>query len=156
MDSNFKGDPRAYKIAAIQENHADEFDSCVAAAIEYMRRKARKTHPPGTFDSVGRFYADERTQAVRSCRSPSRAWPMPEMKAARTVAHVAEVFEVGDLVTEIRQIVNFADARCADDRDLRRLIDETLKFVAENPKKTRKPKPAEITSEADAPAQAAA
>ena len=79
------------------------------------------------------------------------------MKTARTVAHVAEVFEVGDLVTEIRQIVNFAAARGADDRDLRRLIDETLKFVAENPKKTtRKPKPAATAPQADTPTQAAA
>lgn len=156
MDTNFAGDPRAYKIAKIKEDHADDFDACVAAAIEYMRRKDRKTHPPGTFDDAGRFYADERTKAIRSCRSPSRAWPLPEMKTARTVAHVAEVFEVGEFATEIRQIVNFADARNADDCDLRRLIDETLKFAAENPKKTRKPKPAEITPEADVPAQEAA
>lgn len=155
MDTNFKGDPRAYKIAAIKADHEDDFDACVAAAIEYMRRKERKTHPPGTFDSAGRFYADERTAAIQSCRAPSRAWPLPEMKTARTVAHVAEVFEVGEFVTEIRQIVNFADARNADDRDLRRLIDATLKFVAENPKKTRKPKPTATASEGDVPAQAA-
>ncbi|MDN7352033.1 hypothetical protein [Acetobacter senegalensis] len=155
MDTNFKGDPRAYKIAKIKEDHAEDFDACVSAAIEYMRRKARKVHPPGTFDSAGRFYADERTAAIRSCRSPSRAWPLPEMKTARTVAHVAEVFEVGEFVTEIRQIVNFAEARYADDCDLRRLIDATLKFVAENPKKTRKSKSVAASSEADVSAQAA-
>lgn len=157
MDTNFKGDPRAYKIAQIADDYgSDALDSCVAAAIEYMRRKDRKTHPPGTFDSAGRFYADERTFATRTCRTPSRSWPFSEMKAARTVAHVAEVFDVEDLATEIRQLVNFANARGADDRDLRRLIDETLKFVAENPKKTRKPKPAATTPEADTPAQATA
>lgn len=155
MDTNFKGDPRAYKIAAIKDAHADEFDACVAAAIEYMRRKARKTHPPGTFDDAGRFYADERTKAIRSCRSPSRAWPLPEMKTARTVAHVAEVFEVEDFATEIRQIVNFAEARNADDCELRRLIDATLKFVAENPRKTRKPKASTTAPDADVSVQAA-
>ena len=151
MDTNFKGDPRAYQIAQIVDDYgSDTLDSCVAAAIEYMRRKDRKTHPPGTFDSVGRFYADERTKAVLSCRSPSRAWPFPEMKAARTVAHVAEVFEVEDFATEIRQLVNFASARCAVRRDLRRLIVETLKFLAENPRRSRKPKPFATAPEADA------
>ncbi|MFT9015100.1 MAG: hypothetical protein ABF990_05105 [Acetobacter sp.] len=156
MDTNFKGDPRAYKIAKIKEDFEDDFDACVAAAVEYMRRKARKVHPPGTFDNAGRWYADEKTCAVALCRSPSRAWPYSQMKAARTVAHVAEVFDVSAFETEIRQIVNFAEARYADDCDLPRLIDAALKFVAENPKKTRKTKSAANAPEGDIPTQAAA
>lgn len=139
MDTDFKGDPRVYKIAVIEEDYTEEaFDACVAAAIEYMRRKARKTHPPGTFDNAGRWYADERTSAVRCCRDPSRAWPYSQMKAARTVAHVAEVYGVDYLDTEIRQIVNFAEARNADDNQVRSLIDQTIAWAKANPRKTRK------------------
>lgn len=73
------------------------------AALRYSDRKARRENPPGEFDRAGRFYADERTDAVLSCRSPSRAYPYPEMTAARTAAHCAELHDAGD-VTHVRRI----------------------------------------------------
>lgn len=66
----------------------------VEAGIEYMKRKWRLAHPPGEFDSSGLFRAAERTARVAAVRSPSRRFPYPEMNAARTVAHVAEVWGV--------------------------------------------------------------
>ncbi|MBB2164682.1 hypothetical protein HLH26_09020 [Gluconacetobacter sp. 1b LMG 1731] len=139
MSNMFKGDPRAYRIAKMREEN-DEFDTIVAAAIEYMRRAARLVHPPGTFDDAGRWYADERTSAVRTCRSPSRAWPYSEMKAARTASHVAEVYEVSDFETEVRQIVNFVKSKDAspNSREVWDLINGAIAYAEANPKKTRK------------------
>jgi hypothetical protein len=62
------------------------------AGIAFVRRRDRIEHSPGRFDRGGRFCASERTRAVLSCRAPSRRWPWPEMHAARTAAHYAEVF----------------------------------------------------------------
>lgn len=73
------------------------------AALRYSDRKSRREHPPGHFDRAGRFYADERTESVLSCRSPSRAYPYPEMTAARTAAHCAELHDA-DNVTHVRRI----------------------------------------------------
>lgn len=69
----------------------------IAAAAEYVRRRDRLSNPPGRFDRAGRFYAEERTRSVLTCRAPSRKWPWPEMKAARTAAHCAEIFGVNAL-----------------------------------------------------------
>lgn len=65
----------------------------INAGTEFFRRKSRMTNPPGEFDRKGRFTAAERTEAVRGCRTPSAAWPFPEMKAARTANHCAEIFD---------------------------------------------------------------
>lgn len=73
-------------------------DATFNAGIKYSDRKDRRTNPPGSFDKAGRFLADERTEAVQRCRWPSRAYPYPEMYAARTAAHCAEVFGAEDVV----------------------------------------------------------
>lgn len=64
----------------------------IVAAFEYYNRKVRNCHPPGEFDSVKRFYAEERTERVESVCSPTRRFPYSEMKTARTAEHCAEVF----------------------------------------------------------------
>ena len=70
----------------------------VEAGLEHYRRKVRLSHPPGKWDNAKRFYASEQTTFVRQCRSPSRAWPLSEMKAARTAAHCAEIYGVEDVL----------------------------------------------------------
>lgn len=75
----------------------------INAAFEFSDRKNRRAHPPGTRDNAGRFYSDERSSAVDSCRPPSRAFPFSEMKAARTASHCAEMNDV-DCVTHVRRI----------------------------------------------------
>lgn len=67
------------------------------AGREHYRRKSRETHPPGTFDKAGRVTANERTHSTTCCRAPSRKWPYPEMQAARTARHCAEVFDATEL-----------------------------------------------------------
>jgi hypothetical protein len=62
------------------------------AGLEHFMRKQKLSHPPDAFDNVGRFEPHEQTSAVRSVRTPSRAWPYSPMKAARTADHCAEVF----------------------------------------------------------------
>lgn len=68
----------------------------INAGADFYNRKNRRTDPPGKFDKVGRFYADEQTYAVRNVRSPSKNWPYSQMNAARTAAHCAEVRGVDD------------------------------------------------------------
>ncbi len=75
----------------------------ITAGIVYADRAKRRSHPPGEWDTAKRFYAAERTMAVTSCRSPSRAWPHSQMLAARTAAHCAEVFGA-ECVTHVRRI----------------------------------------------------
>ncbi|MEL7803256.1 hypothetical protein [Sulfitobacter pontiacus] len=78
-------------------------DEEIAAGIEYADRAKRRSHPPGEWDKAGRFYAQEHTNSVLSCRSPSRAWPHSQMSAARTAAHCAEVY-MADNTTHVRRI----------------------------------------------------
>ena len=78
------------------------------AGLEFYRRKNRMIDPPGWFDKAGRFYANELTEAVLTCRAPSSAFPYPEMKAARTAAHCAEVFGVEPLA--VRRIARAMEA----------------------------------------------
>jgi len=72
------------KIRALECGYSE---AEIAAGLEFQSRKSRKANPPGCFDQAGRFYADEETQAVRMCRTPSRAFPYSQMQAARTAAH---------------------------------------------------------------------
>ena len=78
------------RIAISQGYNATEIE----AGIEYFKRKNRLNNPLGNFDNAKRFYANERTDSVEKVRSPSRAYPYSEMKAARSAAHCAEVHNV--------------------------------------------------------------
>lgn len=75
----------------------------IAAAIEFSDRKSRRTNPPGEFDRKGCFNAAESTAATCGCRLPTKRWPYPEMHAARTAAHCAELFDV-ESVTNVRRL----------------------------------------------------
>jgi len=55
----------------------------------YNMLKDRDINPRGKFDSAGRFYASN--SELISVRSPSRAWPYPEMMACRTKKYVKKV-----------------------------------------------------------------
>ncbi len=72
----------------------------VAGGVAFYKRKERLTNPPGKFDNKQRFEASERTQAVPNVRTPSARFPYPEMKAARTAAHCAELLGVEPLATK--------------------------------------------------------
>lgn len=57
----------------------------------YEARKARKSHPAGSFDKGGRWYpsaAEDADSFTSSIRSPSAAWPYSYMLAARTRKHI--------------------------------------------------------------------
>lgn len=89
----------------------------IKAGTEFYLRKSRNTNPPGEFDRAGRFYAEERTDAVKSCRSPSRTYPWPEMHAARTAAHCAEVFGVPEeKLIAVRRFAKAVDRLIDGDR----------------------------------------
>lgn len=73
-------------------------DAEIRAGLAFSDRKARRAHPPGTSGKGRKFYADERTDTVLSAREPSWKWPFPEMTAARTAAHCAEVYKAESLL----------------------------------------------------------
>ena len=72
------------------------------AAIEYLNRKARASHPEGSFDNASRWYPDEYYPCCTQVRSPSRAWPYSLMVHCRTAEHVAN--EYGCSVKMLRRI----------------------------------------------------
>lgn len=79
--------------------------AAIAAGKLFYKRNRPIAHPPGQFDRAGRFTADERTKTVTDSRSPSRAYKYPEMEAARTAAHCAEVKGVSeDRVIAVKRI----------------------------------------------------
>jgi hypothetical protein len=80
----------------------------VKAGLEFAARKARRADPPGSFDNGGRFFAKERTRPVLTCRAPSRSFPYPELLAARTAAHCAEVFGAESLLA-VRRVAKARD-----------------------------------------------
>ena len=122
MNSEFKDKLRKLASEAVYS------ESEIAAGIEFSDRKARRSHPPGSWDNAKRFFAAERTQAVTLCRSPSRAWPFSEMSAARTAAHRAEVYRANSL-THVRRIGSALDKLAADETEdaVRRLLSSGMR-----------------------------
>jgi hypothetical protein len=66
------------------------------AVSEYVARKIRRHHPSGDFDKSSRWYPreGEMCECCKSIRTPSRAYPYSLMAHCRTMAHVANLFEV--------------------------------------------------------------
>ncbi len=58
----------------------------------FMDLKERIENPCGAFDSAGRFYLDESLSDLSTSRSPSRAYPFPEMQEGRTRKFIMKVF----------------------------------------------------------------
>lgn len=83
----------ADKIIARAAKNAKYRISEIRAGITFSDRKARRAHPPGSFDNAGRFDAAERTVSVNCARTPSRNWSYSELTAARTAAHCADLFD---------------------------------------------------------------
>ena len=75
------------------------------AAREYIARRDRHAHPVGEFDSAKRFTLDssEHCACCAGIREPSRAFPFSEMVHARTLKHVANLFNVDE--SELRRAV---------------------------------------------------
>ena len=106
-------------------------ENVIRAGVMFYNRKNRLTNPPGDFDKRGRFYADERTRAVRQCRSPSAAWPYSQMTAARTAQQCAQVCGVSedDLLT-VRRIARFIETQASflkAHRDFEKAIQKCLR-----------------------------
>lgn len=76
----------------------------VKAALEYLKRKHRLSHPEGDFDNGGRFYLSDNEKGLCCAliRSPSRAHPFSQMVHGRTIAHVADLYNVDAL--EVRRL----------------------------------------------------
>lgn len=75
--------------------------NAVNAALEYVARQRRKSHPQGSFDSAGRWYPSGRDEFVMAPgRVPSRAYPLSFNKACRSADHVARLFEVDGLAVK--------------------------------------------------------
>ncbi|WP_152449666.1 hypothetical protein [Roseivivax sp. THAF197b] len=72
----------------------------ISAGNMFYKRKNRLENPPGEFDKAGRFEAYERTASVTNARTPSRAYPYSELKAARTAKHCAELCAEKELHTK--------------------------------------------------------
>lgn len=65
-----------------------------AIAALYESRKARRSHPEGSFDKASRFYPSDREKcdgSGRAVRSPSVSWPYSYMLRCRTRVHCANL-----------------------------------------------------------------
>lgn len=85
------------------------------AALEYLKRKARVSHPDGYFDKAKRWYPsdDEDCGITSTIRAPSRGWPYSYLLAARSLVHVATLFEQD--ATMVRAAVKDLNKRFASD-----------------------------------------
>lgn len=88
------------KNTFLLEYQTETQDISVEAAIEYLKRKHRLSHPEGEFDGGGRFCLsdDERQICCLSIRTPSRSYPYSEMTHGRSLTHVAKLYKVDALV----------------------------------------------------------
>lgn len=93
-------------VLMIHQNGIDYWSNVDKAAREAIARRDRLRHPPGKFDNAGRFYASERCECCLSIKSPSRTHPFLHMVHARTMIHVAQVFDVAlpHLRARVREI----------------------------------------------------
>ena len=75
------------------------------AALEYLQRKHRLSHPDGEFDNGGRFHLadEERRGCCSGIREPSRLHPYSEMAHGRSLRHVAKLFDADEL--DVRRLV---------------------------------------------------
>ena len=75
----------------------------ILAAREYLRLRARKIHPDGSFDKAGRFYPSkaEWCTCCNAVRTPSRGFPYSYMTHCRTAEHVAH--RLGVAVQDLRR-----------------------------------------------------
>lgn len=80
--------------------------SLQAAIGEYQARKARSSHPVGSFDKAGRWYPDgaEKQGCCERIRTPSRAWPNSLNSHCRSVDHIATLYRVN--VSDLRKAIN--------------------------------------------------
>ena len=75
----------------------------LSAAHEAFRRKVRLSHPAGKFDKAGVFHLEERCDCCEGLRRPCPARPYSEMHHARSLTHVAQLYDVP--VLHIRRLV---------------------------------------------------
>ncbi len=68
------------------------------AAIEFIERQNRISHPDGSNDKGGRWYPSdgERQLCCQSVRSPSRGYPWSYMVHCRTAKHIATLYGVDE------------------------------------------------------------
>ena len=71
----------------------------MAAALEYIARKDKKSRPEGRSDHGGRWrpLEAERQPCCQGIREPSRAWPLTLLDHCRSAGHVAALFDVDAL-----------------------------------------------------------
>ncbi|WP_171212033.1 hypothetical protein [Ruegeria sp. HKCCA5426] len=91
----------------------DRESPTVLATIEYLMRKHRFSHPEGEFDNARRFSlsAEEQHDCCVGIRTPSRAYPHSAMVHARTIAHVASLFDVDAL--DVRRLAKRIEAEAS-------------------------------------------
>ena len=88
----------------IYEGKASNYEMALRQAKdEYVGRQNRTRHPDGSFDRAGRFYSSEKEGCCNSIRTPSRAYPLSEMRHCRSMKHVANLFDVD--VADLRKIL---------------------------------------------------
>ncbi|MFG6531576.1 MULTISPECIES: hypothetical protein [unclassified Sulfitobacter] len=86
-------------IAAERGYSADELE----AALEAYRRRQRLSHPAGRFDKAGAFHLDEYCDCCAGLQRSSAKRPYSEMHHARSLTHVAQLYDVP--VLHLRRLV---------------------------------------------------
>lgn len=73
------------------------------AALEADQRKQRLSHPAGRFDQAGVFHLEEHCDCCVGLQSASIARPYTEMHHARSLIHLAHLYDVP--VLHLRRLV---------------------------------------------------
>ncbi|WP_210093726.1 hypothetical protein [Ruegeria sp. HKCCSP346] len=98
-------------VESVYRNVSGDLSSEVrSAALEYIKRKRRLSHPNGEFDGGQRFYlaSQERRACCEGIRRPSRSYPYSEMAHGRSLRHVAELFDIDE--RDVRRLVQLVES----------------------------------------------
>lgn len=104
----------------------------VLAAACYLRRKHRREHPAGSFDSARRWYPDpeEARWCCKNIRRPSARWPFSLLVHCRTLTHVSVLYRVRE--DEVRRAVRLIPERFLYSEDAAEAsLRHVLQWIAE-------------------------
>ena len=90
----------------------DPGDQHIKAAIEFLYRKWRYSHPKGHTDKAGRWYpaADESQKCCRHIRGPSRTYPWSYMTHCRSMIHIANLYNTNP--SDVRKLLSKKGLPC--------------------------------------------
>ena len=92
----------------------EQLSNAEAAALEYLLRRSRCSHPSGWFDKGGRWYPGESENLNTDMyRTPTRGYPYSYMSACRSLKHCIALFSADSKL--VNKIIKNVRAKLIDE-----------------------------------------